>query len=104
MAQHCELPEETFEARTAESYRAFRESWREQIEANETALSKLAADGQADFDRQFEKAIAGTVSGFDLESLNRLLKRECTTIETEWLPNLRRGNDAGQNPGVQASN
>ena len=43
------------------------------------------AQGRADFEQRFSKVLAGSISGLELESLNRQLVRECATIETEWL-------------------
>jgi len=83
--QYCDLPAETFEARTSDSYRAFKQTFSEQIKQSEAKISPLLERGRADFDRQFAKALSGSISGFDLETLSRLLGRECSVIETEWL-------------------
>jgi hypothetical protein len=56
-----------------------------QIQGSERKLSDLLAQGRADFEQRFSKVLAGSISGLELESLNRQLVRECATIETEWL-------------------
>ena len=84
--QYCDLPDDTFEARTADNYRAFKEAFGAQIRESEPKISDLLAQGRADFERQFARALAGSISGLELESLNRQLGRECAVIETEWLP------------------
>lgn len=83
--QFCDLPDDTFEARTADNYRAFKQTFDAQINESEPKISDMLAQGRADFEQRFARALAGSISGLELESLNRQLGRECATIETEWL-------------------
>lgn len=89
LRHNCELPAETFAARTADAYRAFREKFREQIEASDPELSTALANQQAQFEQRFANELAGNMSGLELESLRRILGRECVAMEDEWLPRLR---------------
>ena len=84
--QYCDLPDDTFEARTADDYRAFKEAFSAQIDESEPKISTVLAQGRADFEQRFARALAGSISGLELESLNRQLGRECAAIEAEWLP------------------
>ena len=88
--EHCALPSESFEARTARSYVAFKETYRAEIKENEVKLAKVLNKTSEGFERQFAQVRAGKVSMFDLESLSRELKDRCVTVEREWLaPNRK---------------
>jgi hypothetical protein len=82
---NCALPAESFAARTARSYAAFRATYRAEIQDNEARIAGLLKTINEDFDRQFAQLRAGKVSMLDLETLNRLLRDRCSTIENEWL-------------------
>jgi hypothetical protein len=82
---YCDLPAETFEARTANAYRSFKDIFRDQTRASEPKLSTILEQARADFDKRFAIALSGSVSGFDFETLSRMLGRECSVVETEWL-------------------
>ena len=81
----CELPAVPFEARTARSYAAFKETHRAEFKENEAAVARSLTIARSSFERQFAEVRAGRVSMPDLESLSRELGDRCTTVETEWL-------------------
>jgi hypothetical protein len=81
----CALPPVTFEARTARSYRAFKENYRTQIAENEVKIAKLLKKTGDAFNQQFAQVRAGKVSMPDLESLSGELRDRCVTVEREWL-------------------
>jgi hypothetical protein len=88
--QYCDLPHDTFEARTASDYGAFKQTFSAQIQESEPKISDLLTRGRVAFEQRFAGPLAGRISGLELEALNRQLGRECTLIETEWL----KGNEA----------
>ena len=88
--EHCALPSESFEARTARSYAAFKESYRAEIKENEAKLAKLLKKTGEAFEQQFAQVRAGKVSMLDLEALSRGLKDRCVTVEREWLAQNRK--------------
>jgi len=81
----CALPSVPFATRTERSYRAFKETYRADIESNEAKLAGFLAETAATFDRQFAQVRAGKISMIDLESLSREVNDRCATVEREWL-------------------
>jgi len=88
--RYCDLPHDTFEARTAGDYGAFRQTFSAQIQESEPKISDLLARGRVAFEQRFAGPLAGRISGLEFEALNRQLGRECALVETEWL----KGNEA----------
>lgn len=82
---NCALPVESFEARTARAYDAFKQSYRSEIKDNEARIAKLLKTTGENFDQQFAQLRAGKVSMLDLETLNRVVRDRCAMIENEWL-------------------
>ena len=84
--QYCDLPAAPFEARTADNYRAFQQAYGTRIHELEPKLAHVLAQGRTAFEQQYAKALTGSISGLELESLNNQLGRECAAVEAEWLP------------------
>ena len=72
---YCNLPAETFAARTASSFRDFKDSYSAAIQKHQSEISDAIAEASVDFDQQYAQARAGTVSGMDLFSLSHDLGR-----------------------------
>ncbi|MEO5766185.1 MAG: hypothetical protein ABIR52_12830 [Casimicrobiaceae bacterium] len=79
------MPRETFRARTARSYLAFRQAHRDDIATNEPKIAAASAVARESFDHQFAQVRAGKVSMLDLESLHKEATQRCKVVETEWL-------------------
>jgi hypothetical protein len=81
----CDLPPESFATRTANSYAAFRQSFRAAIDENESKIAKVTEMVKRSVDEQFAQVRAGNVSMLDLEGLSREMSGRCTVMEQEWL-------------------
>jgi hypothetical protein len=80
----CQLPAQTFAARTERRYLEFKQSWREEIQKNEASTAQSAQLARDGFERHFGHMRRGSFSAFDVELLDREL-RDCVKAETRWL-------------------
>ncbi len=82
---HCRVPAVSFEDRTAANYADFRERYRAEFSSAAPRIEQAIQTARQAFDQQFPQALAGKLTGFELESLSRHMSGHCAAVEIEWL-------------------
>lgn len=88
---HCQLPALSFEDRTTADYADFRARYRAEFSSAAPRIEQAIQTARHAFDQQFPQALAGRLTGFELESLSRHMNGHCAAVETEWLGADRAG-------------
>lgn len=85
LQKFCEFPAESFKARTAAPYAAFRQAFRDDIARNQASITETAARANTSFERQYAGLRTGRVSMLDLEALHGEVTRQCGATAQKWL-------------------